>query len=77
MVGTRRGEIYVVGCPAGSTSLYALGPLERPQQPLLQGKTGIVDDLNLIVTSVCSLLVCDLYYVDDTILPYRFSRVWC
>ena len=38
VVGTVRGDLYVVGCPPGSTHLFAHGPLERPQQPLLRGE---------------------------------------
>lgn len=38
VVGTRRGELYLVGCPVGSRNLFAVGPLERPAQPLLLGE---------------------------------------
>jgi hypothetical protein len=44
VAGTSRGEMYVVACPVGSTHLFAVGPLERPHQPLLQGKSTLAND---------------------------------
>ena len=38
VVGTKRGELYLVGCPRGSTQLFAVGPLSPPGQPLLLGR---------------------------------------
>ncbi len=39
VIGTRRGELYLVGCQLGNATVFAVGPLEKPRQHLLLGKT--------------------------------------
>ena len=46
LVGTNNGDLYLVGCPTGSSNLYAVGPLERPSQPLLLGANN---EINAII----------------------------